>query len=124
MIFGHKVIDDAGVEEWLGLFMNADCIVCNSFHGICFSVVFEKPFFAFRRSDSDWRFTGICGELGFMDRLVDRDGRIPDDVPDIDFGRVKGILDGHASRSLDFIEKNIVRPAGLAAAKQTSEGVG
>ena len=124
LIFGHEVIDDAGVEEWLGLFMNADCIVCNSFHGICFSVVFEKQFFAFRRSDSDWRFTGICGELGLMDRLVDRDGRIPDDVPDIDFGRVKGILDGHVSRSLDFIEKNIVLPAGLAAAKQTSEGVG
>ena len=111
LIFGHRVIDDAGIEEWLGLFMNADCVVCNSFHGICFSVVFEKPFFAFKRSENDWRFTNICGELGLMDRLVDRDGRIPDDVPDIDFGHVKGILDGHVSRSLGFIEQNIVSPA-------------
>ena len=117
LIFGHEVIDDAGIEEWLGLFMNADCVVCNSFHGICFSLVFEKPFFAFRRSDSDWRFTNICEELGLMDRLVDRDGRIPVNVPDIDFGRVKGILDGHVSRSLEFIEQNIVRPA-----KETCNG--
>ena len=29
-----------------------------------------------------------------------------------------------AHKRIDFIEKNIVRPAGLAAAKQTSEGVG
>ncbi len=124
LVFGHRVIDDAGVEEWLGLFMNADCVVCNSFHGICFSVVFEKPFFAFRRSDSDWRFTGICGELGLMDRLVDRDGSIPDDVPDIDYRRVKGILSGHVSRSLDFIEASIVRPAGLKSAGPRADGTG
>ena len=124
LVFGHEVIDDAGVEEWLGLFMGADYVVCNSFHGICFSLVFEKPFFAFRRSDSDWRFTGICGELGLMDRLVDRDGRIPDDVPDVDYGRVRGGLKGHVSRSLEFIAKNIVRPADRADAGQTPEGAG
>ena len=111
LIFGHRVIDDAGVEEWLELFMNADCVVCNSFHGICFSLVFEKPFFAFKRSENDWRFTNICEELGLMDRLVDRDGHIPDSVPEIDFRRVGGILDGHAARSLDFIRNNVVRPA-------------
>ena len=119
LVFGHEVIDDAGVEEWLGLFMGADYVVCNSFHGICFSLVFEKPFFAFRRSDSDWRFTGICGELGLMDRLVDRDGRIP-----VDYGRVRGGLKGHVSRSLEFIAKNIVRPADRADAGQTPEGAG
>ena len=116
LIFGHEVIDDAGVEEWLGLFMGADCIVCNSFHGICFSVVFGKPFFAFRRADNDWRFTGICGELGLMDRLVDAGGRIPDDAPDVDYGRVKEILAHHVSRSLAFIETNVVGPACLGKA--------
>lgn len=121
LIFGHEVIDDAGVEEWLGLFMGADYVVCNSFHGICFSLVFEKPFFAFKRSENDWRFTGICGELGLMDRLVDTDGRIPDDVPDIDYGRVSERLAPHLSRSLAFIEKNVVEPAGPAIAGLADE---
>ena len=123
-VFGHEVIDDAGIEEWLGLFMGADAVVCNSFHGICFSLVFQKQFFAFKRAEDDWRFTGICSELGLGPRLLERDGRIPDDVQDIDYRRINGILSGHVSRSLDFIENNIVRPAGLAAAKHTSEGVG
>lgn len=123
LIFGHEVIDDAGIEEWLGLFMGADAVVCNSFHGICFSLVFRKQFFAFKRAEDDWRFTGICSELGLGPRLLERDGRIPDDVQDIDYRRINGILSGHVSRSLDFIENNIVRPAGLAAAKHTSEGV-
>lgn len=40
------VIDcsDAGVEEWLGLFLNADFIFTNSFHGTAFSINFNKQF--------------------------------------------------------------------------------
>ena len=110
-IFGHETVDDAGVEEWLGLFMDADAIVCNSFHGICFSVVFGKPFFAFKRNETDWRFTGICGELGLEDRLVDAGGRIPESPGDIDFGRVRRALAPHVARAREFIETNIVEYA-------------
>ncbi len=110
-IFGHEVIDDAGIEEWLGLFMGADAVVCNSFHGICFSLVFRKQFFAFKRAEDDWRFTGICSELGLGPRLVERDGRIPDNAPDIDFGAVGRSMAGHVVRSLAFIEENIAQPA-------------
>lgn len=108
-LFGHEVVDDAGVEEWLSLFMGADAVVCNSFHGICFSVVFRKPFFAFKRKEDDWRFTGLCGALGLSDRLVERGGRIPDDAPPVDFAEVERRLAPLASASLRFIEENIAK---------------
>ncbi len=40
------VIDcsDAGIEEWLSLFFNADFIFTNSFHGTAFSINFNKQF--------------------------------------------------------------------------------
>ena len=110
-IFGHEVIDDAGIEEWLGLFMSADAVVCNSFHGICFSLIFHKPFFAFKRAEDDWRFTGMCSEFGLEDRLMERDGRIPECVADIDFAAIDGKLASHIARSMDYIRDNIVRPA-------------
>ena len=110
-IFGHKVIDDAGVEEWLGLFMNADVIICNAFHGICFSLIFHKPFFAFRRSEDDWRFTGICTEFGLTDRLMEADGRIPKEVKEIDFAEVGRLRAIDAERARRFICENIVRYA-------------
>lgn len=110
-IFGHEVIDDAGVEEWLGLFMGADAIVCNSFHGICFSLVFHKPFFAFSRKGSDWRFDNICEAFGLEDRLIAQDGRIPENAREIDYARIDGLLDAHAARARSFIEENVVRPA-------------
>ncbi len=32
------------VEEWLGLFLNAQYVFTNSFHGLAFSINFNKPF--------------------------------------------------------------------------------
>ena len=32
-------------QEWLGLFLNAQYIVTNSFHGLAFAINFNKPFF-------------------------------------------------------------------------------
>ena len=110
-LFGHEVIDDAGVEEWLGLFMGADAVVCNSFHGICFSLIFHKPFFAFRRKENDWRFDNICEVFGVEGRLVAQNGRIPENAREIDFERIDHILEAYVARSRAFIEENVVRPA-------------
>lgn len=103
LVFGHKVVDDAGIEEWLGLFMNADAVVCNSFHGICFSVIFEKPFFAFSRGGGDLRFENICEALGLEGRLVPRDGRIPQFAPCIDFHDVRRRMEALRARAHEFI---------------------
>lgn len=103
LVFGHKVVDDAGIEEWLGLFMNADAVVCNSFHGICFSVIFEKPFFVFSRGGGDLRFENICEALGLEGRLVPRDGKIPLSAPHIDFLDVRCRLESLRACAHEFI---------------------
>ncbi len=40
-----KPVYALGPKEWLGYMENADFVVTNSFHGICFSIIFEKEFF-------------------------------------------------------------------------------
>lgn len=108
-LFGHKVVDDAGVEEWLGLVANADAIVCNSFHGICFALIFHKPFFAFKRSDNDWRFTGICKTFNLEDRLLEPGDRIPDNARPIDFEVVDQLVAENRIRAEKFIYDEIAR---------------
>lgn len=110
-VFGHEVIDDAGIEEWLGLFMGADAVVCNSFHGICFSLIFQKPFYVFSRGNEDFRFENICEATGLLDRLQPRDGAIPQAGADIDFADVERRLAPIRERSTRFIEANIVAAA-------------
>lgn len=110
-LFGHKTVDDAGIEEWLGLFMGADTVVCNSFHGICFSLIFRKPFFVFTRNENDWRFTGICEEFGLQGRLLGKNGSIPEDCPPIDFAETDRKLSEFREKAIGWIDRNIVRYA-------------
>ncbi len=110
-LHGHTVIDDAGVEEWLGLFKGADAVICNSFHGICFSLIFHKPFYAFSRGAEDTRFANICEAAGLSDRLLESQGEIPDEASPVDFDAVEARLAPLRERSLEFIQREIVRPA-------------
>lgn len=40
----NKILRDVGPEELLWLYHHADYVVTDSFHGIAFSVIYEKPF--------------------------------------------------------------------------------
>ncbi|WP_026669645.1 polysaccharide pyruvyl transferase family protein [Butyrivibrio sp. AE3006] len=43
--YGHKFLYDIGVEEWLWYIDHAEWVFTNSFHGTCFSLIFQKQFF-------------------------------------------------------------------------------
>lgn len=59
---------DIGIEEWLGYIMYAECIFTNSFHGTCFSILFEKKFFVGKRNGD--KITNLLNMLGLSDRRV------------------------------------------------------
>ena len=42
----------AGVEEFIDLIRNADCVITDSFHACVFSIIFKKPFAVFERFSS------------------------------------------------------------------------
>ena len=62
---------DLTVAEWLYLFKNAELVLTNSFHGTCFSIIYEKPFLALINSErgSD-RFEFLLGQFGLKERLT------------------------------------------------------
>lgn len=63
--------DDKSVEGWLAAFYQADFIVTDSFHGVAFSIIFNKPFIAFGNPNRGMaRFTSILRAVGLLDRLV------------------------------------------------------
>lgn len=46
---GGRCLTDAGVEEFLSALRHADAVFTNSFHAVCFSLLFHVNFFAFSR---------------------------------------------------------------------------
>jgi len=105
----HQVVTDAGIEEFLGYFKNASEVICNAFHGVCFSVIFKKPFYVFQRDNSDYRMKNITDELGLSTRFVPYDNKhLPLVNDQIDFDEVYKTLSIHRQRSYQYIEDYIL----------------
>ena len=58
-------------EEFLGLFAGAKAVVVSSFHGICFSLLFEKDFFVTMSDSGKSRMTDIMSSFDIEDHIVD-----------------------------------------------------
>lgn len=75
-------IFDAGPAEFLGYIRNAEIVLTDSFHGMVFSVLYNKPFWVFKRNRDDdrasmnSRITDFLSELGLEDRLL-QNGEFP-----------------------------------------------
>ena len=108
-IFNHKVINDCGIEEWLGYMYNADYVVTNSFHGCCFSIIFKKQVFLFERNKTDFKMPDLVNKLGMKQCLIKCENKtIPTDVKPVDYDEVYKRLDEFRRVSYNFIRDNIL----------------
>lgn len=67
-----KCIGAAGIEEFLSAIKNAECVFTNSFHAICFSIIFKRNFYAFSRTYSG-KVRDICSIMGLKDYYFEDD---------------------------------------------------
>lgn len=82
-----------GVEEWLRAFIDAEMIICDSFHGCVFSIIFNKPFWVIgNASRGNTRFASLLKLFGLEDRLISVNDDIDIDLS-IDWNRVNKILE-------------------------------
>lgn len=58
-----------GPKDFLWYVNNADMIITNSFHGIAFSIIFRKAFYALVRSNGSNKITSILKEFGLESRI-------------------------------------------------------
>lgn len=70
---GVNNVRDATPEQWLGLFLHAKAVATNSFHGLVFSINFEKHFITkyIPRSIANSRIETIVNEFGLQHNLID-----------------------------------------------------
>lgn len=70
-----KSIEDCvfpGVTTWLRAFMDAEMTIVDSFHGMVFSILFNKPFWVIGNAERGMsRFTSLLKTFYLEDRLLD-----------------------------------------------------
>ena len=103
---GHKVIYDAGPEEFLTLLASAKYVVTDSFHGTAFSVLFHRNFVTIPHKTRGGRMVSLLSTIGLDHRLS---ARVTTDVIDeeVDWYAVDRRLDLARRQSEEFIIKSI-----------------
>lgn len=93
------------VPEWLASFAYADFVVTDSFHGMVFSIIFEKDFVVIGNHDRGLdRFTSLLSLLGLEDRMVfSMEDLKHKKINSIDYTRVNKILEENKKSSLEFL---------------------
>ncbi|MCI8622732.1 MAG: polysaccharide pyruvyl transferase family protein [Provencibacterium sp.] len=106
---GIELRVQGGPAEFVGYLQNAACVLTNSFHGTAFSVLLEKPFFAFRHSFLNARLEDLLEKLGLQARI--RTEPPPLDSGElweaVDWAGVRERLDAERARSGRFIQENL-----------------
>lgn len=99
-----------GPSEFLYLVNNAECVCTDSFHGVAFSSIFNKDFYAFKKrkdnnkSDNN-RLIDLLYRLNLEDRLISNDTNI--EYSNIDYMKVNEKLKQEKKKSEEYLAKCI-----------------
>ena len=102
---GNKVKPDDSIEKWFAHFRDAEYIVTDSFHGMVFSIIFNKPFYiVMNASGGNSRYTSLLSMLGLTDRII-TDDKVR--LSDIDWNNVNEKRKTMCIESLNFLKENL-----------------
>lgn len=115
-IWGLDIVYGLSVEEWLQYIYNSDFVITDSFHGTCFSIIFQKPFIAISNSERGGsRFTSLLGSLGLESRLLKNEAELLDNVQlfseKIDYTAVQKKLSVMIEYSLNWLKTALISDA-------------
>ncbi|HEH9439629.1 TPA: polysaccharide pyruvyl transferase family protein [Aeromonas sobria] len=96
------------VTQWLRGFIDAEYVVTDSFHGVAFSIIFNKPFIAIGNHGRGLaRFTSILRMFGLEQRLIFSPAELSAELINqpIDFARVNELKAEKQQFATDFLNQ-------------------
>lgn len=95
-------ISTAAPDKFIQLFSNAEFVFTSSFHGLVFSIIFNKPFYASFESNSG-RAQSLLSYLGLTEYLLPPQSKFDDRYNDICYNDINLKLDKLRCISLDYL---------------------
>lgn len=95
-------------SEFISLFMNAQFIITNSFHGTAFSIIFKKEFFTIPHPTRGDRMINLLDSLNLSDRLITCQTGLPElDLKSINYSEVSNQLKEKRKESIKFLKEAV-----------------
>lgn len=98
-----------GPEEYVRLYANAKFIIANSYHGLIFSLIFNKPFILLHRDEREYwsryedRMQSILHIVGLEERYRHISQPIDDKLLQLDYSSINEQLEEWRARSRDYL---------------------
>ncbi len=109
-------VHDPSVEDWLRLIRSCTLYIGDSFHGLCFSILFHRRFVCIIRKDmpSRDRFETLLQICGLEDRLLYMEQDNADKLhlleEDIDYVEVERRLEPYRQESMTWLRTHMEQP--------------
>ena len=100
-------------EDLLAVIKNSDYVITDSFHGVCFAVLFRKPFLAIVNQQRGMaRFLSILRLFHLEDRLIFAVEEADTDVLEkpVDYSLVEAVLHKERKKSLEWLKNALQMP--------------
>ena len=118
VVKNDMIVRDAGPGEFVYLFDNAECVVTTSFHGTCFSLIFEKEFYSVVNPALPSRISNLLSMFGIQP-INESDSQFTR-RNSIKWNHVKEVLAQERERSRQYIceaiekakNKKAIKPSG------------
>ena len=106
-----ETLTGAKIESWLAHIAESSFFITDSFHGMCFAIIFKKNFLAIvNKERGETRFTSLVKLLGLEDRLVYSFAELQEklkDLPPIDYDAVYEKLEKERCRCRQWLQESI-----------------
>ncbi len=107
-------IKDMNTEEWLNYIRGAELLITNSFHGMCFSIIFNNEFICVANKNKAYsRFETILSKLNLLDRARPSHDIVLSDkyqLEKIDYDQVNRLITEEKNVALSWLTNAISSP--------------
>jgi len=101
--FSLNFYETIGPKRYISLIANAKAIVSTSFHGVAFSIIFKKQFYALGMRNNSERVTSLLKSLDISDRYITNIDTLENINNPIDYKKVDDTLSYLIKTSKNFL---------------------
>lgn len=118
---GLRIISNANYFDWvdeiitphpfevLSYFINANCVVTDTFHGSVMSIKFNKRFLTIVRNSNRNKLSGLLSQFKLNDRIVSDMSEFEDKMEaDINYSIVNEIISHEQLNTISYLRENLV----------------
>lgn len=110
-VYDNEMISlyNKGPIDFINAFKNARYVVTNSFHGLVFSIIFEKNFYTVMPNERASRLKDLIDLVGLQERTIETADEMFDIniYNNIDYTKITPILDCEKEKSINYLKKGI-----------------